>query len=548
MAERTRRVGLLKAVGGTPGTVAVVLLAENLVLALAAAAAGLAIGVAGRPAARQPRRRPGRHPRRAGVQLVHRRPGGGRGPGVALASTLVPAIRAARTSTVSALADSARRPRRHGALIRLSRRLPVPLLLGMRLIARRPRRALLSTASVAVTAGGIVAVLAFHTTVHLNAADTVERPGQPDDRPGRADADGADRGAGRARDPERDLRGLDHRAGRPALLGARPRARRDAGTGHRRDSGGAGTTRHAGRAARHSAGHRPLRRRGQAGSESSSRLSGGWPPRYSAPSSPSPCWPRSRPLPTRAGRCPRSCSPKRPDVMGRIWLIGRLVGRDLRYRPGPAVLLVLAITAATATLTLGLVLHGVTNQPYLQTRAATKGPDVVAQLGGRAAGRAGRRRPYRPGPRHRSGRSPGTRGHRLQRALPGRVGGRAGPRPDRGRRSRRAGPGSGVARSAEGDRGDLGAAAAASCSSARSPRRSGSASATGSRSTAGRSGWWGSRSPPPVCRTRTSAIPPAAGASSTFQGGSRPPTSGSPGSPSRMPARSPRRRRRCPTS
>ena len=77
--------------------------------------------------------------------------------------------------------------------------------------------------------------------------------------------------------------------------------------------------------------------------------------------------------------------------MGRIWLIGRLVGRDLRYRPGPAVLLVLAITAATATLTLGLVLRGVTNQPYLQTRAATKGPDVVAQLSGVTAGR------HRPG-------------------------------------------------------------------------------------------------------------------------------------------------------
>ena len=44
MAERTRRVGLLKAVGGTPGLVAVVLLAENLVLALVAAAAGLVIG------------------------------------------------------------------------------------------------------------------------------------------------------------------------------------------------------------------------------------------------------------------------------------------------------------------------------------------------------------------------------------------------------------------------------------------------------------------------------------------------------------------------
>ena len=179
MAERTRRVGLLKAVGGTPGTVAVVLLAENLVLALAAAAAGLTIGRLAGPLLASP-----------GAALVGT-------PGapafslsivglvvavalvVALASTLVPAIRAARTSTVSALTDTARRPRRHGVLIRLSRRLPVPLLLGMRLIARRPRRALLSTASVTVTAGGIVAVLAFHTTVHLNAATLSNGLGNP---------------------------------------------------------------------------------------------------------------------------------------------------------------------------------------------------------------------------------------------------------------------------------------------------------------------------------------------------------------------------------
>ena len=71
--------------------------------------------------------------------------------------------------------------------------------------------------------------------------------------------------------------------------------------------------------------------------------------------------------------------------MGKIRLIGRLVVRDLRHRPGPAMLLLLAIIAATATLTLGLVLHGVTKQPYQETRAATKGPDVVAQFGGQAA-------------------------------------------------------------------------------------------------------------------------------------------------------------------
>ena len=43
--------------------------------------------------------------------------------------------------------------------------------------------------------------------------------------------------------------------------------------------------------------------------------------------------------------------------------------------------MLLAITAATATLTLGLVLHGVTSQPYQQTRAATNGPDEVAYMG-----------------------------------------------------------------------------------------------------------------------------------------------------------------------
>ena len=81
----------------------------------------------------------------------------------------MPAIRAARMSTVSALAavpyhTGARGPRRRGTLIRLSRRLPVPLLLGMRLVARRPRRAVLSAASIAITVTGVIAVIAFHAT------------------------------------------------------------------------------------------------------------------------------------------------------------------------------------------------------------------------------------------------------------------------------------------------------------------------------------------------------------------------------------------------
>jgi len=66
--------------------------------------------------------------------------------------------------------------------------------------------------------------------------------------------------------------------------------------------------------------------------------------------------------------------------MGRFLLIARLAARDLRRRPAEAALLLLAITAATATLTLGLVLHGVASDPYQRTREATAGPDVVASV------------------------------------------------------------------------------------------------------------------------------------------------------------------------
>jgi hypothetical protein len=71
--------------------------------------------------------------------------------------------------------------------------------------------------------------------------------------------------------------------------------------------------------------------------------------------------------------------------MSRLLLMCRLAFRDLRRRPGPAALVLLAITAATTTLTLGLALNGVTSHPYQQTRAATNGADVVAQFPGREA-------------------------------------------------------------------------------------------------------------------------------------------------------------------
>ena len=162
MTEQSKRVGLLKAVGATPATVAVVLLVEQLTLAVGAAAAGLVagwliaplftgtgaglLGAPGAPSISVP-----------AVIII-----AVIALAVAAISALVPALRAARTSTVSALADAPRVPSRRPLVIAVSARLPVPLLLALRQLSRRPRRALLNTASITTTVTGIVAILASH--------------------------------------------------------------------------------------------------------------------------------------------------------------------------------------------------------------------------------------------------------------------------------------------------------------------------------------------------------------------------------------------------
>ena len=64
--------------------------------------------------------------------------------------------------------------------------------------------------------------------------------------------------------------------------------------------------------------------------------------------------------------------------MGRVLLVWRIVAKDVRHRPILTFLLVLAIAAGVAALTLGLALHATTDDPYMRTRAVTAGPDVVA--------------------------------------------------------------------------------------------------------------------------------------------------------------------------
>ncbi len=179
MAEQNRRVGLLKAVGGTPSLVAAVLLTEYLALAVVAAAAGLAVGRLAAPLLTSP-----------GESLL----GTAGAPqltlpvialvlaaalAIAALASYLPALRAARTSTIDALADAARQPRRHARLTTYSARLPVPLLLAVRLAARRPRRVLLGSLSIAVTVSGIVAILFAHATLAVSGSRNAAAAANP---------------------------------------------------------------------------------------------------------------------------------------------------------------------------------------------------------------------------------------------------------------------------------------------------------------------------------------------------------------------------------
>jgi putative ABC transport system permease protein len=167
MAEQTRRVGLLKAVGATPGLVAAVLLAENLLLGLAAAAIGIAAGKLLAPLLTNPGAGLLGSPPVPPLAVAAVAEVVAAAVAVAAAATVVPAIRGARASTISALNDPAHPPRRRAWLIALSARLPVPLLFAVRLLARRPRRAVLTACSLTIAVAMIVATLALRYRIDV---------------------------------------------------------------------------------------------------------------------------------------------------------------------------------------------------------------------------------------------------------------------------------------------------------------------------------------------------------------------------------------------
>jgi putative ABC transport system permease protein len=178
MAAQTRRAALLKAVGATPRFVAAIMLAEHLVFGLAAGAVGLVAGCLLAPLLAEPV--PGVlgsaspvMPPAATIGWVL-----GAAAGLVVVPSAIPALRAARASTVRALANPVRPPRRLRIAVRLSARLPVPLLLGLRLAARRPSRAVLAGAGLSVTVAAVVVALWMEAGIEGDTAQVSEALGE----------------------------------------------------------------------------------------------------------------------------------------------------------------------------------------------------------------------------------------------------------------------------------------------------------------------------------------------------------------------------------
>ncbi len=179
LAPRLRQVGALKAAGVTSGQVGAVVLAEYLALSGIAVLVGLVAGSRLAPALAGP-----------GAAAL----GGARAPApgwevaalvavtaaaVTAAAAVRPALRAARGSTVRSLGTTARPPRPASGLARAASavRLPLPVVMGVRSVTRRPGRALLAGCTVVLGVTMVVAALAMERTFQQAGPAAAVAPG-----------------------------------------------------------------------------------------------------------------------------------------------------------------------------------------------------------------------------------------------------------------------------------------------------------------------------------------------------------------------------------
>ncbi len=176
-----RAIGLLKAIGVTPGGILALYLGEHLAIGLVAAAVGLVIGAQIAPAFQNEL-----------ATLLTTTPVSPYAPGALLGvllaiegavalATIVPALRGARVSTVQAITVGFARTHRRGSrLARLSAwlRLPVAATLGLKDAFARPVRTWVTVASLALTVMTLVVSIGLERTLE-DVLDHPEHWGMP---------------------------------------------------------------------------------------------------------------------------------------------------------------------------------------------------------------------------------------------------------------------------------------------------------------------------------------------------------------------------------
>ena len=178
-----REIGLLKAVGFTPGGVLVLFLIQNLAIGLAASGLGLLIGALLAPLFEDDL-----------SALLQTTPVASVAPlpllrvllaveGAVALATIVPAVRAAKVSTVQAITVGFTRVYRDGSrLARAAARLglPLPAVIGLKDVFARPLRAWVTVAALALTVVTMTFSLGLDATMR-SILDHPERWGMPYD-------------------------------------------------------------------------------------------------------------------------------------------------------------------------------------------------------------------------------------------------------------------------------------------------------------------------------------------------------------------------------
>ena len=164
MAAQNRQVATLKAVGVTPGQATGVLLVEYVALAVTAAAIGIIVGTLLSPVFAGSA--PSLYGAPAAPPITWARAMAAVGVAVAVVvlATLRPALRGARHSTVRSLAANVRPPRGPSRIGRLAGAfgLPLPSVLGLRSMARRPGRTLANAIGLALGIAMVIVGLALY--------------------------------------------------------------------------------------------------------------------------------------------------------------------------------------------------------------------------------------------------------------------------------------------------------------------------------------------------------------------------------------------------